>query len=70
MEYDQLNNLLDVVFKNKKDKMKILKFGEKNHYQRIRINKVLDIIIDKKSKGENIAVVVSARGNATDELRC
>ena len=28
----------------------------------------MDIIIDKKNKGENIAVVVSARGNATDEL--
>ncbi|MBF2707938.1 bifunctional aspartate kinase/homoserine dehydrogenase I [Flavobacterium soyangense] len=68
MEYDQLNNLLDVVFKNKKNKMKILKFGGKSLANGEGINKVLDIIIDKKSKNENIAVVVSARGNATDEL--
>lgn len=68
MEYDQLGNLLDVVFKNKKDKMKILKFGGKSLANGEGINKVLDIIIDKKSKDENIAVVVSARGNATDEL--
>jgi len=68
MEYDQLNNLLDVVFKNKKNKMKILKFGGKSLANGEGINKVLDIIIDKKSKDENIAVVVSARGNATDEL--
>ena len=68
MEYDQLNNLLDVVFKNKKDKMKILKFGGKSLANGDGINKVFDIIIDKKNKGENIAVVVSARGNATDEL--
>ena len=68
MEYDQLNNLLDVVFATKKNKMKILKFGGKSLANGEGINKVLDIIIDKKSKGENIAVVVSARGNATDEL--
>ncbi|MFC6877796.1 bifunctional aspartate kinase/homoserine dehydrogenase I [Flavobacterium myungsuense] len=69
MEYDQLDNLLEVVFKNKKDKqMKILKFGGKSLANGEGINKVLDIIIDKKNKGENIAVVVSARGNATDEL--
>ncbi len=68
MEYDQLNILLDVVFKNKKNKMKILKFGGKSLANGEGINKVLDIIIDKKSKDENIAVVVSARGKATDEL--
>lgn len=69
IEYEQLENLLEVVFKNKKDKqMKILKFGGKSLSNGEGINKVLDIIIDKKNKGENIAVVVSARGNATDEL--
>ena len=68
IEYDQLNNLLDVVFKNKKNRMKILKFGGKSLANGEGINKVLDIIIDKKNKGENIAVVVSARGTATDEL--
>lgn len=69
IEYEQLENLLEVVFKNKKDKqMKVLKFGGKSLSNGEGINKVLDIIIDKKNKGENIAVVVSARGNATDEL--
>lgn len=68
MEYEQLNTLLEVVFKNKKNRMKILKFGGKSLANGEGINKVLEIIIDKKNKGENIAVVVSARGNATDEL--
>jgi aspartokinase/homoserine dehydrogenase 1 len=68
MEYEQLNTLLDVVFKNKKNKMKIVKFGGKSLGNGEGINRVLEIIIDKKNKGENIAVVVSARGNATDEL--
>jgi aspartokinase/homoserine dehydrogenase 1 len=68
MEYEQLNNLLDVVFKIKKNKMKILKFGGKSLANGQGINKVLDIITDKKSKAENIAIVVSARGNATNEL--
>ncbi len=67
MEYEQLDNLLEVVFKNKK-KMKILKFGGKSLTNGEGINTVLDIIIDAKNKGENIAVVVSARGNATGEL--
>jgi aspartokinase/homoserine dehydrogenase 1 len=68
MEYEQLHELLDVVFKNKKNKMKILKFGGKSLSNGEGINKVIDIIIHKKEKGENIAVVASARGNATDEL--
>ncbi|TRX38992.1 bifunctional aspartate kinase/homoserine dehydrogenase I [Flavobacterium restrictum] len=67
MEYEQLDNLLEVVFKNKKQ-MKILKFGGKSLSNGEGINKVLDIISDKTSQGECIAVVVSARGNATDEL--
>jgi aspartokinase len=33
-----------------------------------RINKVLDIIEDKIKQQEKIAIVVSARQNATDEL--
>ncbi len=68
MEYEQLDDLLDVVFKNKKNKMKIVKFGGKSLSNGEGIDKVIDIIIEKKNKGENIAVVVSARGNATDEL--
>lgn len=48
--------------------MKILKFGGKSLSNGEGLNKVVSIIIDKINQGEKIAVVVSARGNATDEL--
>ena len=48
--------------------MKILKFGGKSLSNGEGINKVVAIITDKVNQGEEIAIVVSARGNATDEL--
>jgi bifunctional aspartokinase / homoserine dehydrogenase 1 len=48
--------------------MKILKFGGKSLSNGDGINKVVAIIAGKVNEGEQIAVVVSARGNATDEL--
>ena len=48
--------------------MKILKFGGKSLSNGEGLNKVVSIILDKVKQGEQIAVVVSARGNATDEL--
>jgi aspartokinase/homoserine dehydrogenase 1 len=48
--------------------MKILKFGGKSLSNGDGLNKVLTIITDKIKEGDKIAVVVSARGNATDEL--
>ncbi|RKS94451.1 aspartate kinase [Flavobacterium limicola] len=48
--------------------MKILKFGGKSLSNGDGINKVVAIITDKVNQGEEIAIVVSARGNATDEL--
>ena len=48
--------------------MKVLKFGGKSLANGEGLNKVVSIISDKVSQGEKIAVVVSARGNATDEL--
>ena len=48
--------------------MKILKFGGKSLSNGEGINKVVAIITEKVAVGEQIAVVVSARGNATDEL--
>jgi aspartokinase/homoserine dehydrogenase 1 len=48
--------------------MKILKFGGKSLSNGDGINKVVAIIEGKVADGEQIAVVVSARGNATDEL--
>ncbi len=48
--------------------MKILKFGGKSLSNGEGINKVVAIIDKKVQAGEHIAIVVSARGNATDEL--
>jgi aspartokinase len=65
LEYEQLDNLLEVVFKIKK--MKIVKFGGKSLANE-GINTVLDIIEGKIKQEKKIAIVVSARGKATDEL--
>ena len=67
IEYEQLDNLLEVVFKNKKQ-MKVLKFGGKSLANGEGINTVLNIIESKIKQEEKVAVVVSARGKATDEL--
>ena len=48
--------------------MKILKFGGKSLSNGEGINKVVSIIKDKINLGDQIAIVVSARGNATNEL--
>ncbi|MEO8534130.1 MAG: bifunctional aspartate kinase/homoserine dehydrogenase I [Flavobacterium sp.] len=48
--------------------MKVLKFGGRSLSNGEGLNKVVSIITDKINQGEKIAVVVSARGNATDEL--
>lgn len=48
--------------------MKVIKFGGKSLSNGDGIKNVVSIITNKVNKGEKIAVVVSARGNATDEL--
>ena len=48
--------------------MKILKFGGKSLASNEGIQAVIDIIKDKVDNGESIAVVLSAKGNTTDEL--
>ncbi|PKV49615.1 aspartate kinase [Aquimarina sp. MAR_2010_214] len=48
--------------------MKILKFGGKSLANGKGIHAVIDIIEDKVKNGEKITVVLSARGNTTDEL--
>ncbi|WBX77836.1 bifunctional aspartate kinase/homoserine dehydrogenase I [Tenacibaculum ovolyticum] len=69
IEYEQLEKIIEPIFnKNSKNKkMKILKFGGKS-LSNEGIQNVVSIIEDKINEGEKIAVVVSARGNATDEL--
>ncbi len=48
--------------------MKVLKFGGKSLANGEGIQKVLDIIVATVQRGEKIAVVLSARANATNEL--
>ncbi|TPN85914.1 bifunctional aspartate kinase/homoserine dehydrogenase I [Aquimarina algicola] len=48
--------------------MKILKFGGKSLANGKGVHTVIDIIGDKIKKGEKITVVLSARGNTTNEL--
>jgi aspartokinase/homoserine dehydrogenase 1 len=48
--------------------MKILKFGGKSLANGEGLEKAIAIITEKIATNEKIAVVVSARGNATDEL--
>ncbi|CAL2076820.1 bifunctional aspartate kinase/homoserine dehydrogenase I [Tenacibaculum sp. 190524A02b] len=69
IEYEQLEKIIEPIFnKNTRNKkMKVLKFGGKS-LSNDGINKVISIIEQKVNEGEKIAVVVSARGNATDNL--
>ncbi len=48
--------------------MKILKFGGTSVAHASNINKVIDIILDAKSQGDNMVVVVSALSGITDDL--
>ncbi|MFD1160885.1 bifunctional aspartate kinase/homoserine dehydrogenase I [Hwangdonia seohaensis] len=70
IEYEQLEKIIEGIFvpNSKKKKMKVLKFGGKSLANGDGLQKVLSIIENKVNDGEKIAVVVSARGNATDDL--
>ncbi len=70
MEFEQLEKLLQPVFQpNLAQKhIKVLKFGGKSLSNGKGIQNVLGIITQKKKANEHFAVVVSARGKATDEL--
>ena len=48
--------------------MKIIKFGGKSLSNGEGVQKVVQTIAQKYFNNESITVVVSARGNATDEL--
>ncbi|MDE0535194.1 bifunctional aspartate kinase/homoserine dehydrogenase I [Tenacibaculum sp. L6] len=69
IEYKQLEKIIEPIFNQKSTnkRMKILKFGGKS-LSNEGIQNVVSIIEQKINEGEKIAVVVSARGNATDEL--
>jgi len=70
MEFEQLEKLLQSVFKSQADteRIKILKFGGKSLANGEGLERVLKIIQTRANKKEHFAVVVSARGNATDDL--
>ncbi len=70
IEFDQMERLLEPVFsRNGKSKnAKVLKFGGKSLSNGEGLERVLDIVCNKVNEGENIAVVLSARAKATDQL--
>lgn len=70
IEYKQLEKIIEPIFnKNRKNRpMKILKFGGKSLANGKGIKNTINIIAKKIADNEKIAVVVSARGNTTDEL--
>ena len=69
IEYEQLEKIIASIFNlnSKNNQMKIIKFGGKSLSNK-GITNVISIIEQKVNNQENIAVVVSARGNATDQL--
>ncbi len=71
IEFEQMQKLLNNVFNQngkKEEKIKVLKFGGKSLSNGEGLGRVLDIVVSKVKKGENIAVVLSAREQATDQL--
>ncbi len=70
IEFEQMEQLLKGVFdrNGKAKKFKVLKFGGKSLANGEGIDRVLEIISSKVRNGEHIAVVLSAREKATDQL--
>ena len=70
LEFEQLEQLLQPIFQQnqKNQKLKIVKFGGKSLANGEGIDTVVKILEEKVRNGERIAVVLSARGGATDEL--
>ena len=70
IEYKQLEKIIEGIFKPETGhkRIKVLKFGGKSLANGKGLDRVISIIEDKVQQGDRIAVVVSARGNATDDL--
>ncbi|MGC1631319.1 MAG: aspartate kinase, partial [Gelidibacter sp.] len=70
IEFGQLEKIIEPIFRPETahKKMKILKFGGKSLANGEGLKRTISIIKKKVEDHEKIAVVVSARGNATDEL--
>ena len=68
IEYEQLEKIIEPIFNPDKKEKKILKFGGKSLANGRGLDQVINIIERKVNNDERIAVVVSARGDATDQL--
>ncbi len=70
IEFQQMEQLLKGIFNpiEKEQQFKVLKFGGKSLSNGEGITRALDIISTKANNGEAIAVVLSAREKATDQL--
>jgi hypothetical protein len=70
IEYDQLETIIEPIFNKeyRKKKMKVLKFGGKSLANGNGLENALEIIKNKHQNKEKITVVVSARGNTTNDL--
>ena len=70
IEYEQLATIIEGIFNpdSIKKRMKVLKFGGRSLANGEGLEKVISIIEKKVNQGENITVVVSARGETTNEL--
>ena len=69
IEFKQLEGLLKAVFPTENDRpWKVLKFGGKSLSNGQGLQTVLQLIKEKVSQGERLAVVLSARERTTDNL--
>jgi homoserine O-acetyltransferase len=70
IEFEQMENLLNDIFnpEGKEGRYKVLKFGGKSLSNGEGLERVLGVIENKVQQGESIAVVLSAREKATDQL--
>ena len=70
IEYKQLEQIIAPIFNKEAStkKIKVLKFGGKSLANGKGLENVISIITTKIKEGERIAIVASARGNATNEL--
>ena len=70
IEYNQLEKIIEPIFNKdyKEKKMKVIKFGGKSLANEKGLQNAIDIIIDKDKNGEKFTLVLSARGNSTNDL--
>tara|TARA_B110000967_G_scaffold150994_1_gene154965 strand:- start:5544 stop:8942 length:3399 start_codon:yes stop_codon:yes gene_type:complete len=70
IEYDQLQVIIEPIFNKdyRKKKMKVVKFGGKSLANGKGLENAIEIIQNKYKNNEKITVVVSARGNSTNDL--